>query len=1151
MKKPTRLENRKKSASRHHSRGFALVVTVSLMVLLAVTAIGLLGLSAISLRGSTQTLAQAEAEANARLALMLAIGQLQEALGPDSRISARGATLARHPKLDASVQPNSPQAWWVGVAHSDPEQTIGSNAQPVVWLVSGVNPSAGAGAQLTQSFSEPVPMFGGNAIDIAALTGGRPIEAGKVAVSDESGRETGAYAYFIDDNGMKAQLAASNPEVRNDRASPFGEGVLPGTYDLGILDGMGALAGVPSEQLIRLGSINDLPLIGMDTNIVPAKRMGYTTLSRGVLSDVRKGGLKRDLSIAFENEPTFNAVFFPSPGGSYDGRFIVMDSAKFSQASELRQNGYIHWRMFHNYYNLKKHIYSHGGMDVLDPVVFNKLGGLIISPGGNPLGRGQLGPHQIGTNASTPAAHQRLPYGEYPVMDQQAGKRSGNYRHSPVFPVLQRLQQNAWLEYLPASRTDPARLRTRVQLWTSHYNPYNIAIRTVGNYAAGGPRIHHFPQVRFAVDGAQYINNSGQTVPFQNISGLANKRESHMNQQMLLRPGRSQVLAFRNDAAIGGELDGALYGQEVRNLTLESIYSNPPYRLASPPRGRLSLTVDFFLQDPSMSHGLDMNPPQADGDHEVAQAFWAAIAWNAVNNTMPGKTITKTINNPDELNENSMASHSLQLRSTREPGTSVRPLVDANIRAQLVNPKWDSPLALPTLAGYSAANNGEAMEPFFPMDVSENPRGFTYWGGGDDPVDGFNRVVLFDIPREDLVSLGQLQHANVARFSYEPTYVVGNSYANPRIPLNDWRASIRDTFSTADRGLANFVIPGTFNLYDASYLVNEELWDSYIFTTIPQIADNYNSPREPQPTDSHFEALLAGDILLPNPRFIPYVPAGLKFDRATLQMPSSVRGQTGGFYHNAGHLLVDGSFNVNSTSVDAWEAFLSGTHGLPYRTLDANGRVGSFSSPVYGVRFPRVKSVLGGPMETDALDENYWLGFRSLKPPEVRELAVAIVAEIRKRGPFLTLGEFVNRKLETGELGQRGALQAALDETVNKGLSNRFEASATHRNLPPGSSQGAGFPGQLLQGDILQALSPYMTVRSDSFTIRAYGESREPGTGRVRASAWCEAVVQRYPDPVTDAASNRSALAELINPSSRYGRTFRLISFRWLNANEI
>jgi hypothetical protein len=42
-------------------------------------------------------------------------------------------------------------------------------------------------------------------------------------------------------------------------------------------------------------------------------------------------------------------------------------------------------------------------------------------------------------------------------------------------------------------------------------------------------------------------------------------------------------------------------------------------------------------------------------------------------------------------------------------------------------------------------------------------------------------VILFDIPRVDLVSLGQLKHAGVTSFSCEPSSVAGNSYANPRI----------------------------------------------------------------------------------------------------------------------------------------------------------------------------------------------------------------------------------------------------------------------------------------------------------------------------------------------------------------------------------
>ena len=72
-------------------RGFALVVTLSLMILLTVVAVGLLGLSAVSMRAVAQAKAESEARANARLALMIAIGELQKQMGPDQRISANGA----------------------------------------------------------------------------------------------------------------------------------------------------------------------------------------------------------------------------------------------------------------------------------------------------------------------------------------------------------------------------------------------------------------------------------------------------------------------------------------------------------------------------------------------------------------------------------------------------------------------------------------------------------------------------------------------------------------------------------------------------------------------------------------------------------------------------------------------------------------------------------------------------------------------------------------------------------------------------------------------------------------------------------------------------------------------------------------------------
>ena len=80
--------------------GFALVITLSLMVLLTVIAVGLLGLSAISLRSSSQEDARSIARANARMALMIALGELQNEMGPDMRVSAQSALFDSNPSTE-------------------------------------------------------------------------------------------------------------------------------------------------------------------------------------------------------------------------------------------------------------------------------------------------------------------------------------------------------------------------------------------------------------------------------------------------------------------------------------------------------------------------------------------------------------------------------------------------------------------------------------------------------------------------------------------------------------------------------------------------------------------------------------------------------------------------------------------------------------------------------------------------------------------------------------------------------------------------------------------------------------------------------------------------------------------------------------------
>ena len=84
--------------------GFALVVTISMMVLLVLIALAMLSLSTIELRASQNGRALGDAQANARVALMLAIGELQQHAGSDMRVTANADILdASYPSRSRSL----------------------------------------------------------------------------------------------------------------------------------------------------------------------------------------------------------------------------------------------------------------------------------------------------------------------------------------------------------------------------------------------------------------------------------------------------------------------------------------------------------------------------------------------------------------------------------------------------------------------------------------------------------------------------------------------------------------------------------------------------------------------------------------------------------------------------------------------------------------------------------------------------------------------------------------------------------------------------------------------------------------------------------------------------------------------------------------
>jgi hypothetical protein len=163
------------------------------------------------------------------------------------------------------------------------------------------------------------------------------------------------------------------------------------------------------------------------------------------------------------------------------------------------------------------------------------------------------------------------------------------------------------------------------------------------------------------------------------------------------------------------------------------------------------------------------------------------------------------------------------------------------------------------------------------------------------------------------------------------------------------------------------------------------------------------------------------------------------------------------------------------------------------------------------------------------------------------------------------MAEFVNRRigLEQDENAQRGALQQAIDNSdLNQSLAMEsyagFEipihavANYQYRNPTAGSGPSdQGAPGYLTQADILNVLGNAATVRSDTFIVRSYGETRT-ATGEIVPTAYGEAVVQRLPDWVDPADKADTPPAALTRETNQtLGRGFRVISFRWLHPDEI
>jgi hypothetical protein len=393
---------------------------------------------------------------------------------------------------------------------------------------------------------------------------------------------------------------------------------------------------------------------------------------------------------------------------------------------------------------------------------------------------------------------------------------------------------------------------------------------------------------------------------------------------------------------------------------------------------------------------------------------------------------------------------------------------------------------------------------------------------------------MFEVPRSDFAvgSLGILQHLMFSPKRWHPSYIFGNSLADARIRSENTGGAFTDGTNAA----------GDFT--DWSYVLNRSLWDRFFLSTVP-------------PTLTAAQ-LADPEQRLPNARLM-YHPG-----RESVSLTDLRHGGGGDPFRRAAAVLtLDGAFNINSTSVEAWRAVLGALRDVIPQNASGDAVQNGFIHP-YGRYFAH--PVGNVPVGATADRTTAWKRNRFLTDAEINELAAAVVAEIRARqiaqgGPFLSLADFINRRLENGSTPAsiKGALQAAIDATsINAGLTaSNFEATATgFGGVIDAHSLGStatGIPGYLTQADVLQAIAPALAPRSDTFTIRAYGDIVNPVTEENEGRAWCEAVVQRLPDYVESAgdAPETEPTALTVQENKTMGRRFHVVKFRWLAAEDI
>ena len=271
------------------------------------------------------------------------------------------------------------------------------------------------------------------------------------------------------------------------------------------------------------------------------------------------------------------------------------------------------------------------------------------------------------------------------------------------------------------------------------------------------------------------------------------------------------------------------------------------------------------------------------------------------------------------------------------------------------------------------------------------------FGGNSTTGRGRNRVIRAYIPRIPMSSIGEFQTAAINILDCIPLYSVGHSLPSLNVAANEVFHVAQGSAPTGKTLLET----GTYTYYDHAYLLNATLWDNFFFSTIAPEVDARNlelAPIEKRDMEQVWKDFLDS----PQTQTLQNQSVKLIADPKTKKAAKQFQLKDPDAYRKSAALLVqEGVFNINSVDERAWRAILASTRNVPV----ASGRNGAtpLGESSGKTPFPRSLPTANIPNQSpafasnDLTDDATWTSAKALTNDQIEKLAAALVEKIRFR----------------------------------------------------------------------------------------------------------------------------------------------------------